>query len=152
MANQDAGFNDATRVVDTLAKKLTDSVSAEMTVLEEKVHSTILLCLVDDIITEVAEEETTSGMWLKLESLYIIKSLTNNLLLKQRLFSLRMNESIPLRDHLDQLNMSLLELRNTDVKVEDEDVVVALILLTSLPLSYEIFVQSFCNSPRPSLC
>ncbi|KAJ4713215.1 Retrovirus-related Pol polyprotein from transposon TNT 1-94 [Melia azedarach] len=112
-----------------------------MAVLEEKAHSTIMLCLADDIITEVAEEETAQGLWVKLEGLYMTKSLTNKLLLKQRLFSLRMQEGMPLRDHLDQLNTILLELRNIDVKVEDEDA--ALILLVSLPLSYENFVQSF---------
>jgi transposase InsO family protein len=114
---------------------------AELAALEEKAHSTIMLCLADDVITEVADEETAAGLWLKLESLYMTKSLTNKLLLKQRLFGLRMQEGTPLRDHLDQLNTILLELRNIDVKVEDEDA--ALILLVSLPLSYENFVQSF---------
>ena len=45
------------------------------------------------------------------------------------------------RDHSDQLNKILLELRNIDVKVEDDDA--ALFLLVSLSLSYENFVQSF---------
>ncbi|KAJ4711603.1 Retrovirus-related Pol polyprotein from transposon TNT 1-94 [Melia azedarach] len=124
-----------------LARKPADPITAEMAVLEEKAHSTIMLCLADNIITEVAEEETAQGLWVKLEGLYMTKSLTNKLLLKQRLFSLRMQEGMPLRDHLDQLNTILLELRNIDVKVEDEDA--ALILLVSLPLSYENFVQSF---------
>lgn len=124
-----------------LSKKASDPETAEMATMEEKAHSTIMLCLADDIITEIAEEETASGLWLKLESLYMTKSLTNKLLLKQRLFSLRMHEGTQLRDHLDQLNTILLELRNIDVKVEDEDA--ALILLVSLPLSYENFVQSF---------
>ncbi|KAJ4719824.1 Retrovirus-related Pol polyprotein from transposon TNT 1-94 [Melia azedarach] len=124
-----------------LARKPVDPITAEMAVMEEKAHSTIMLCLADDIITEVAEEETAQGLWVKLEGLYMTKSLTNKLLLKQRLFSLRMQEGMPLRDHLDQLNTILLELRNIDVKVEDEDA--ALILLVSLPLSYENFVQSF---------
>jgi LTR polyprotein gag-polypeptide-like protein len=124
-----------------LSKRTIDAESAEMAVLEEKAHSTIMLCLADDIITEVAEEETPSGLWLKLESLYMTKSLTNKLLLKQRLFGLRMQEGISLREHLDQLNTILLELRNIDIKIEDEDA--TLILLVSLPLSYENFVQSF---------
>ncbi|KAL6198942.1 hypothetical protein ACLB2K_028730 [Fragaria x ananassa] len=71
-----------------LVKKSGDPETAEMASLEEKAHSTILLCLADDIIIEVAEEETAAGLWLKIESLYMTKSLTNKLLLKRRLFNL----------------------------------------------------------------
>ncbi|KAG6434426.1 hypothetical protein SASPL_106060 [Salvia splendens] len=52
-----------------------------------------------------------------------------------------MQEGMPLQDNLKILNKILLDLRNVDVKVEDEDV--ALILLVSLPESYENFVESF---------
>ncbi|CAL1405059.1 unnamed protein product [Linum trigynum] len=113
----------------------------EWSTLEEKAHSTILLCLADDIISEIAAEKTVAGLWLKLESLYMTKSLTNKLHMKQRLFSLRMEEGTPLRNHLDHLNTILLDLRNIDVKIDDEDA--ALILLVSLPQSYENFVDSF---------
>ena len=109
--------------------------------MEEKTHSTILLSLDDHIITEVADQETAAKLWLKLESLYMTKSLTNKLLLKQRLFSLRMQSGTPLRDHLENLNSILLDLRNLEVKIDDEDA--ALILLVSLPNSYENFVESF---------
>jgi len=118
-----------------------DKKSAEYEQQEEKAHSTILLCLSDEVIIEVADETTASGLWNKLETLYMTKSLTNKLLLKQRLFSLRMKEGTPLKQHLDQLNTILMELRNIGVTVEDEDA--ALILLVSLPLSFENFVQSF---------
>ncbi|KAG6397474.1 hypothetical protein SASPL_143641 [Salvia splendens] len=100
-----------------------------------------MLCLSDDVIIEVAEQETVAALWTKLESLYMTKSLTNKLLQKQCLFRLRMQEGMPLRDHLENLNKILLDLRNVDVKVEDEDA--ALILLVSLPQSYENFVESF---------
>ncbi|CAL1390087.1 unnamed protein product [Linum trigynum] len=100
-----------------------------------------MLSLSDDVIIEVAAEKTAAGLWLKLESLYMTKSLTNKLHLKQRLFSLRMQEGTPLREHLEQLNSILLDLRNIDVQVDDEDA--ALILLVSLPSSYENFVDSF---------
>ena len=92
-----------------------------MAILEEKTHSTIMLCLADDLITEVSDEETVAGLWLKLESLYMTKSLTNKLLLKQHLFGLRMAKGTQLREHLEQSNTLLLELRNIDVKIEDED-------------------------------
>ena len=107
---------------------------------EEKAHSLILLSLSDEVLYEVSDEETAAGLWLKLEKLYMTKSLSNKLLLKRRLFGLQMKEGTKLKDHLDQLNSILLELRDIDVKMEDEDV--AMILLASLPLSYENFVSS----------
>ena len=59
------------------------------------------------------------------------KSLTNKLYLKQRLFTLRMKEGMPIKDHLDELNKILMDLKNIDVRIDEEDQ--ALILLCSLP-------------------
>ncbi|GJW06518.1 hypothetical protein Tco_1568941 [Tanacetum coccineum] len=52
---------------------------------EEKAHSTILLCLSDEVLYEVGDEESAAGVWKQLETIYMTKSLTNKLLLKQRL-------------------------------------------------------------------
>ncbi|GAA0168011.1 hypothetical protein LIER_22829 [Lithospermum erythrorhizon] len=117
-----------------------------MNALEERTHSTFLLSLEDNIITEVAEQDTAAGLWCKLESLYMIKSLTNQLFLKQRLFGLRMQEGTFLKDHLDRLNTILLDLRNIDIKIDDEDA--ALNLLASLPPSYENFRESLTNGKK----
>ena len=111
--------------------------------LEERAHSTLLLSLEDHVITEVAREDTAAKLWLKLESLYMTKSLTNKLLLKQRLFGLRMKEGTFLGDHLERFNAILLDLHNIDIKIEDEDA--ALMLLVSLPDSYENFRESMTN-------
>ena len=54
----------------------------------EKVHSDILLCLGHEVLCEVVEEDMTTKLWLKLESLYMTKSLTNHLYLKKRLNTL----------------------------------------------------------------
>jgi hypothetical protein len=56
--------------------------------LEEKAHSAILLSLSDEVLREVADEETAAGLWKKLKSLYMKKSLMNRLYLKQRLYTL----------------------------------------------------------------
>ena len=127
-----------------LSGKKVEPDTIEMEVTEEKAYSTILLCLADEIIITVSGVDAAADLWSKLESLYMTKSLTKKLLLKQRLFALRMQEGTQLQDHLDSLNSILLDLRNIDVKVEDEDA--ALILLVSLPNSYENFVQSFIGS------
>jgi hypothetical protein len=108
--------------------------------LEEKAHSMILLSLSDGVLREVADEETTAGLWKKLESLYMKKSLTNRLFLKQRLYTLRMQEGTPLCDHLDYFNRIILDMKNIDIKVDDEGQ--ALILLCSLPDSFDNFVNS----------
>ena len=61
---------------------------SQLEAMEEKTYSTILLSLNEHIIREVAIPETI--LWVKSELLYITKSLTNKLLLKQQFFSLRM--------------------------------------------------------------
>jgi hypothetical protein len=51
---------------------------------------------------------------------------------------------MPLCDHLDDFNRIILDLKNIDVKVDDEDQ--ALILLCSLPDLFNNFVNSMLYS------
>ena len=101
-----------------------------------KAHSSRQLCLADKVLREVADEDTVVDLWLKLESLYMTNSLTNKLYLKQRLFTLRMKEGTPIKEHLDELNKILMDLKNIDVRVDEEDQ--ALILLCSYLLPLKI--------------
>jgi hypothetical protein len=45
--------------------------------------STIRLCLADDVLFNSVSEKTTTGLWTKLENLYMKKSLTNRIFLKR---------------------------------------------------------------------
>jgi len=45
--------------------------------------STIQLCLAEEIMYDVMDEETTTGLWSRLETLYMTKSLSNKLYLKK---------------------------------------------------------------------
>ncbi|GJW07978.1 retrovirus-related pol polyprotein from transposon TNT 1-94 [Tanacetum coccineum] len=119
--------------------KPVDMTDAKYKSQDEKAHSTILLSLSDEVLHEVVDQETTVDVWKKLEKLYMTKSLTNKLLLKQRLFSLRMKEGSTLKDHLDALNSIMMDLKHVEVKIDDEDV--ALILLVTLPPSFENFLR-----------
>jgi hypothetical protein len=47
---------------------------------------------------------------------------------------------MPLCDHIDDFNRIILDLKNIDIKVDDEDQ--ALILLCSLPDAFDNFVNS----------
>ena len=54
--------------------------------------ATIQLCLGNDVMYHVIDEEFSAAVWLKLESRYMSKSLTKNLYLKSRLYSLKKAE------------------------------------------------------------
>src|SRR4051812_4922521 len=72
--------------------------------------------------------------------MYSEKSLTNRLYLKKRLYNLRMDEGTLMKQHLDVFNSIIMDLGNINIKVESEDQ--ALIVLCSLPASYETFVDT----------
>ena len=57
---------------------------------------TIILCISDEVLYNVMNEETTAGLWCRLESLYITKSLSNKLFMKKQLYSFQMKEGTPI--------------------------------------------------------
>ncbi|MBA0870491.1 hypothetical protein Goshw_013112, partial [Gossypium schwendimanii] len=63
---------------------------------------------------EVLIEKTSSVLWKRLETLYATKSLANRLVLKQRLFTFRMNECELLRDYINQFITLLNDLNNIE--------------------------------------
>ncbi|GJZ55954.1 retrovirus-related pol polyprotein from transposon TNT 1-94 [Tanacetum coccineum] len=83
--------------------------------LNKKVHSVVILCLGN-------------------------KSLANKLYLKKKLYTFYMPAGRKISEHIDESNKIVLDLANIEVKFEDEDL--ALLLLTSLPVSYEHFVDT----------
>lgn len=122
MEDQDTSPVETRRHMDTsCCPKPAYMNDADYKLQDEKAHSTILLSLSDEVLYEVADQETAARVWLNLEALYMTKSLTNKLLLKQRLFSLRMKEGSALKEHLDALNSILMDLKNVEVKIDDED-------------------------------
>ncbi|KAK0596321.1 hypothetical protein LWI29_014632 [Acer saccharum] len=78
----------------------------------EKAFNAILLSLFDVALYEVFDEKTAESLWFKVENLYMNKSLSNRLYLKQRLYGICLPEDL------------------------------ALILLYSIPFSYENFADA----------
>ncbi|GJT51075.1 hypothetical protein Tco_0977232 [Tanacetum coccineum] len=93
-----------------------------------------------EVLREVTGETTAAVFWLKLETLYMTKSLANKLYLKKKLYTFYMLVGRNISEHIDEFNKIVLDLTNIEVKFNDEDL--ALLLLTSLPASYEHFVET----------
>ncbi|KAK2417659.1 alpha carbonic anhydrase [Trifolium repens] len=108
---------------------------AEKTEMDEKALSSIILCLGDKVLREVARETSAAAMWSKLDSLYMTKSLAQKQCLKQQLYFFRMVEHKSVVEQLAEFNKIIDDLANVDVKLEDEDK--AFHLLCALPKSYE---------------
>ena len=69
-----------------------------------KAASTIQLYFADEVKYNVMDEETATGLWSKLETLYITKSLSNKLYLNKQLYGLRMTEGITVLEYLNFFN------------------------------------------------
>ena len=70
------------------ARKPETMTDDEWEELDMKAVSTIQLCLADKLMYHVMEDVSIATIWLKLESRYICKSLTNKLNLKRKLYKL----------------------------------------------------------------
>lgn len=106
----------------------------------KKAHSAIILCLGDKVLREISKEKTAAEIWLRLESLYMTKTLANRLYLKQKLYTFKMGHSTSIFDHIDDFNRLILDLENIDIKIDDEDQ--ALLLIISLSSSYDILADT----------
>ena len=72
--------------------------------------------LANNVLRQVDDQDTTSKVWLKLEQLYMTKSLPNKICLKEKLFCFKMDPSKGLEENLDDFNKIKIDLVNIDEK------------------------------------
>ena len=82
--------------------------------------------------------------WKKLESLYDRKSATNKAFLFKKLVHLKYRENSPIAEHLNEMNNLINQLASMKIAFDDE--LQALMLLSSLPESWETLVVTVSNS------
>ncbi|TXG60670.1 hypothetical protein EZV62_015243 [Acer yangbiense] len=104
--------------------------------LKELAYITIILNLADNVLRQVNDEDTIAKIWNKLESLYMTKSLSGKIYLKEQFFGFKMDQSKSFEDNLDDFTKLNIELANADSTEALSDENQAIIVLNSLPDSY----------------
>ena len=137
------------KVLDGKTKKLASMKNEDWEDLDARALNTIRLCLADEVLFNIAKEETTTGLWNKLENLYMKKSLTNIIFLKRQLYILRMKEGTKIVDHWNVFNTLIFQLSSMDVAYEDEDKEVT--LLCSLTESWDHLVTTMWFSSKDAI-
>jgi hypothetical protein len=94
-------------------------------------------------------EKSVATLWKKLKELYITKSLANKLRLKKRLYTIRMSKGTSMQSHLNEFNSIIVDLESLDVKIDDEDK--AILLVVSLPPSFKHFKEIMLYGNHTSL-
>ncbi|RDX88864.1 hypothetical protein CR513_29482, partial [Mucuna pruriens] len=79
-----------------------------------------------------------------MKSLYASKCENDKLFLLNSIVSLKFKEDTSLSDHLNEFQMIIDQMSRMDIKFEDE--ILGLLLLNSLPVSWETFKVSITNS------
>ncbi|GJW76326.1 retrovirus-related pol polyprotein from transposon TNT 1-94 [Tanacetum coccineum] len=91
--------------------------------LNKKAHSAVILCLGNNVLREVTGETIAAGVWTKLETLYMTKSLANKLYMKKKLYTFYTRAGRKIFEHIDEFNKIVLDLANIEEALNLKDMI-----------------------------
>ena len=94
----------------------------------------------------VIKEKITAGLMKALSSMYEKSSVNNKVHLMKKLFNLKMAENASIAQYLNEFNTITNQLSFVEIDFDDE--IPALIVLTSLPNSWEVMRMTVSNSTK----
>jgi hypothetical protein len=127
-----------------VAKKLVAMKDEKWEILDRKALGTIWLSLAASVSFNILKEKTTKGLMDALAKLYEKTLTLNKVFLMKRLFNMKMSEGGSIADHLNEFNTVTNQL--SSVKVDFDDEVRALLILCSLPESWNGLFMVVSNS------
>ena len=112
--------------------------------LNKKVIGQIRQWIDHSVFHHVAQEIDAYALWKKLEDMYQAKTARNKALLMRRLVNLKLRGGTSVAEHTSEFQSLVNQLYTVELKLGDEEQ--ALLLLSSLPDSWETLVVSLSNS------
>ena len=118
---------------------------------DEKAMASIFLSLSQNVLFNVSNEKTTKEVWDKIQNMYQKVSAANKIFIMKKLYKLKMKEGTAMSNHINDLNTLLCQA--TSVGMTQDDEAKAIILLCSLPDSWDLvnIVVSTLNSTKSKL-
>lgn len=117
---------------------------ADWDILDRKALGTVRLTLAPSVTSNIAKEKTTADLFKALEKMYEKPSAVNKVYLMKKLFNLKMPENSNVAEHLNEFNTVTNQLESVGINFDDE--IRALVLLSSLPESWNGLVVAVSNS------
>ena len=131
-----------------LGRKLDSMEEEEWSLLDRQVLGVIRSTLTRSVAYNVMKEKTTVDLLKALSSMYEKPSTNNKVHLMKKLFNLKMVEGTPVAQHLNEFNTITNQLSSVEIDFDDE--IHALIVLASLPNSWEAMRMVVSNSAEKS--
>ena len=116
----------------------------DLKLLDRKAISLIRPTLAKNVAFNISNCTTTIEVLETLTNMYQKPTATNKVFLMRNLFNLKMSEGANVVDHVNQINVLLTQLSSVEINFDDE--LRALILLSSLPESWEQVATSVSSS------
>ncbi|RVW38125.1 Retrovirus-related Pol polyprotein from transposon TNT 1-94 [Vitis vinifera] len=116
----------------------------EWALLDRQVLGVIRLTLSRSVAHNVVKEKTTADLMKALSGMYEKSSANNKVHLMKKLFNLKMAENASVAQHLNEFNTITNQLSSVEIDFDDE--IRALIVLASLPNSWEAMRMAVSNS------
>ena len=116
----------------------------EWALLYRQILGVIRLTLSRSVAHNVVKEKTTTDLMKALSDMYEKSSANNKVHLMKKLFNLKMAENASVAQHLNEFNTITNQFSSVEIDFDDE--IRALIVLASLPNSWEAMRMAVSNS------
>ena len=117
----------------------------EWTLFDKQVLRVIRLTLLSSVAHNVVKEKTMADLMKALSSMYEKPSANNKVHLIKKLFNLKMAENASVAQHLNEFNIITNQLSSIEIDFDFDDKIRALIVLASLPNSWEAMRMAVSN-------